>query len=71
MHLAIGAGAAPNRLHAAPSVVGHVAQEAGAGRLIVSHIGVFDLNAAIAELKTSYTGPLIIGADLQCTPVAR
>ena len=30
-----------------------------------------DVNAAIAELKTSYTGPLIIGADLQCTPVAQ
>jgi hypothetical protein len=38
--------------------------------LIVSHIGQFDLDAAIAELKTTYSGPLIIGADLQCTPIA-
>jgi ribonuclease BN (tRNA processing enzyme) len=70
MHLAIAAGTA-NPLHAAPAVVGRIAQEAGVGQLIVSHIGPFDLDAAIAELKRSYTGPLIIGADLQCTPIAR
>jgi hypothetical protein len=35
----------------------------------VSHIGLFDLDAALAELKTGYTGPLTVGADLQCTPV--
>jgi hypothetical protein len=38
-------------------------------RLIVSHIGLFDLDAAIAELKQFYSGPLTIGADMQCTPV--
>ena len=26
-------------------------------------------HAAIAELRQSYTGPFIIGADMQCTPV--
>jgi ribonuclease BN (tRNA processing enzyme) len=50
-------------------VVGRVAKDAGVGRLIVSHIGQFDLDPAIAELKTFYTGPLTVGADLQCTPV--
>ena len=69
MHLAIAAGAT-SPLHAAPAVMGRIAQQAHVGRLIVSHIGLFDLNAAIAELKTTYTGPLIIGADLQCTPLA-
>ena len=68
MHLAIAAGAT-SQLHASPAVVGRVAQDAGVGRLIVSHIGQFDLDAAIAELKKSYTGPPTIGADLQCTPV--
>src|SRR5687768_5317019 len=68
MHLAIGAGATSG-LHAPPAVVGRVAQEAGVGRLIVSHIGLFDLDAAIAELKKFYTGPLTVGADLQCTQV--
>ena len=46
-----------------------IAQDAGVGRLIVSHIGEFDLDAAIAELKKFYTGPLTVGADLQCTQV--
>ena len=47
------------------------ARDAGVGRLIVSHIGQYDLDAAIGELKQSYAGPLTIGADLQCTPIAR
>ncbi len=68
MHLAIAAGA-NSPLHASPATVGRVAQAAGVGRLIVSHIGQFDLDSAIAELKKVYTGPLTIGADLQCTPV--
>jgi ribonuclease BN (tRNA processing enzyme) len=70
MHLAIAAGAT-SPLHAAPAVVGRIAREAGVGRLIVSHIGQYDLDAAISELKQSYAGPLTIGADLQCTPIAR
>jgi ribonuclease BN (tRNA processing enzyme) len=68
MHLAIAAGATSS-LHAPPAVVGRVAQEAGVGRLIVSHIGQFDLDAAITDLKKLYTGPLTVGADLQCTSV--
>jgi ribonuclease BN (tRNA processing enzyme) len=68
MHLAIAAGET-SPLHAAPAVVGRVARDAGVGRLIVSHIGLFDLDAAIAELKKVYTGPLTVGADLQCASV--
>lgn len=62
-------GVKNNPLHAAPDVVGRIAQEANIGRLIVSHIGIFDLDAALADLKKSYTGPLTVGADLQCTTV--
>jgi ribonuclease BN (tRNA processing enzyme) len=69
MHLALAAGVKNNPLHAAPDVVGRIAQQASIGRLIVSHIGVFDLDAALADLKATYTGPLTVGADLQCTPV--
>ena len=69
MHLAVAAGVTNNPLHAAPDVVGRVAQEAKVGRLIVSHIGIFDLDAALADLKKSYAGPLTVRADLQCTPV--
>jgi ribonuclease BN (tRNA processing enzyme) len=69
MHMATPAGSGPGPLHAPPAVVGRIARDAGVGRLIVSHLGPFDLDAAIAELKTVYTGPLTVGADLQCTPV--
>jgi ribonuclease BN (tRNA processing enzyme) len=68
MHLAIAPGAV-NPLHATPAVVGRIAQEAGVGQLIVSHLGLFDLDAAIADLRKSYSGPLIVGADMQCTSV--
>jgi len=50
MHLAIAAGTT-SPLHAAPAVVGRISQEASVGRLIVSHIGQFDLDAAVADLK--------------------
>ena len=70
MHLAIAPGTT-SPLHAAPAVVGRIAQEAGVGRLIVSHIGLFDLDAAIADLRKNYSGPLTVGADLQCTPITR
>jgi ribonuclease BN (tRNA processing enzyme) len=68
MHLAI----APDRnvpLHATPAVVGRLAQAAAPKQLIVSHFGLFDVDAAIADLRTTYDGPLIVGADMQCTPV--
>jgi ribonuclease BN (tRNA processing enzyme) len=67
MHLATTASDSP--LHASPAVVGRVARDAGVGRLVVSHIGQFDLEPAIAELKKYYAGPLTVGADLQCTSV--
>jgi ribonuclease BN (tRNA processing enzyme) len=66
MHLAIGVGASnPNQ--ALPAVVGTVAQMANPKRLILSHIANFDLDAAVADVKKNYSGPLTIGADLQCT----
>jgi ribonuclease BN (tRNA processing enzyme) len=66
MHLTIPA-ATTHPYHASPAVVGRIAKDADIGRLIVSHIGEIDLDSAIAELKKFYTGPLTIGADLQCT----
>jgi ribonuclease BN (tRNA processing enzyme) len=66
MHLAIGVGA-NNPNQALPAVVGTVAQMANPKRLILSHIANFDLDAAVADVKKNYSGPLTIGADLQCT----
>jgi ribonuclease BN (tRNA processing enzyme) len=68
MHLAIGVGA-NNPNQALPDVVGRVAQSANPGRLVLSHIANFDLDAAVADVKKGYTGPLTVGADLQCTQV--
>ena len=68
MHLAIAPGANVP-LHATPAVVGRLAQAAAPKQLIVSHFGLFDVDAAIADLRTTYNGPLIIGADMQCTLV--
>ena len=65
MHLTIGAGAA-SPLHAAPDVVGRVAREAAARRLVLSHIGLFDLDPAVAEVKKHYDGPVTVAVDLQC-----
>jgi ribonuclease BN (tRNA processing enzyme) len=69
MHLALPAGIKNHPLHAAPDIVGRLAQEAGIGRLIISHIGLFDLDVALADVKNAYTGPLTVAADLLCTLV--
>ncbi|HEX3486442.1 MAG TPA: MBL fold metallo-hydrolase [Micropepsaceae bacterium] len=68
MHLAIGVGA-NNPNQALPAVVGTMAQSANPKQLILSHIAQFDLDAAVADVKKGYSGPLIVGADLQCTQV--
>jgi ribonuclease BN (tRNA processing enzyme) len=68
MHMAIAAGAT-SPLHAAPATIGRIARDARVGRLVLSHIGQFDLGAAVADVKASYSGPVTVGADLQCTPV--
>jgi ribonuclease BN (tRNA processing enzyme) len=68
LHMTVGIGA-KSPLHAAPDVVGQVARDAQPARLILSHLDPSDLDAAVAEVKKYYTGPLSIAADLQCTPV--
>lgn len=66
MHLTLGAGeTSPG--HASPEVVGRVARDAQARRLVLGHIEEFDLDAAVAEVKKHFDGTVIVGADLQCT----
>ena len=71
MHMQTPVGV-KNVLHAEPAVIGRVAHDAQVGKLIVSHIGPkgAKLKDAVAEIKKSYKGPVTVGADLQCTPVA-
>ena len=71
MHLQVPAGTTNNALHAAPAVVGRIARDAHVRRLIVSHIGMAGpvLEAAVTDLRTAYTGPVTVAADLQCVPI--
>ena len=66
--VAIGVGA-NNPNQALPYVVGEVAQRAHPKRLVLSHIANFDLDAAVTDVKKTYTGALTVGADLQCYQV--
>ncbi len=68
LHMTVGVGV-KSPLHAAPDVVGQVARDAKPARLILSHLDPGNLDAAVAEVKKYYTGPLTVAADLQCTPV--
>jgi len=67
MHLQLGVGGASPG-HATPTVVGQIASAAKAKRLVLGHLGQFDLDAAVAEVRKWYAGPITVGADLQCTP---
>jgi len=58
---------ANNPNQALPAVVGSVAKSAAPKHLVLSHIANFDLDAAVADVKKTYTGTLTVGADLQCT----
>jgi ribonuclease BN (tRNA processing enzyme) len=68
MHLAIGVGS-KNPNQALPDVVGRLAESAKPKRLVLSHIAHFNLDEAVADVKKGYSGPLTVGADLQCTQV--
>jgi ribonuclease BN (tRNA processing enzyme) len=68
LHMAIGVG---QRVagHASSDVIGRVAAEAKPKRLVLSHIGQFDVKAAVSEVRKHYTGPIDVGADLACIAV--
>ena len=68
LHMAVGVGV-KSPLHAAPDVVGQLARDAKPARLILSHLDPGNLDAAVAEVKKHYTGPITVAADLQCTPL--
>jgi len=69
LHMTVGVGV-KSPLHAAPDVVGQIARDAKPARLILSHLDPGNLDAAVAEVKKHYTGPITVAADLQCTPLS-
>ena len=84
MHFAISPRATGpvTGVHASPAIVGRIAQEANAGRLVLSHFmgvekehprhGTFSLDAledSVAAVSEFYSGELIAATDLQCIPL--
>ena len=71
MHLVVpeevsGAG---RRLHAPPSVVGKVAAQSGAGRLVLSHFkarSLRELDKNVALVRNGYEGDVVLAEDLAC-----
>ena len=66
-------------LHAKPSVWGQMATDAGVGMLVLSHLTGMDPRNAdgkvagfderLANVRSTYKGPLVIAEDLLCVPV--
>lgn len=58
-------------LHAPPSVIGERAQEAGVGRVVLSHLmprSLAQLDRNVAFVREHYRGPVEVAADLRCYP---
>lgn len=81
LHLAISeqAPAMLAQIHARPSVVGGVAASAKPKRLVLSHLmqgprqlamperfSLFDLDAALSEVRKHFPGPITVAGDLRC-----
>ena len=59
-------------LHARPSVWGALAAEAGAGRVVASHVSTSSpqvLADSLAHLRAAYGGPVTVAEDLLCVPL--
>ena len=58
--------------HTLSDVVGKVAREAGAKCLVLTHFAPprFDKEALLAEVRSDFTGPVVIGEDLMAFDVA-
>ena len=71
MHLVVpeGASGVARRLHAPPSVIGAIADRAGAERLVLSHFmarSLRDLDANVDRVRAHYDGDVVLAEDLAC-----
>ena len=71
MHLVVpeGASGVARRLHAPPSVIGAIADRAGAQRLVLSHFmarSLRDLDANVDRVRAHYDGDVVLAEDLAC-----
>jgi len=57
------------KLHAPPSVIGKIAAETGAGKLVLSHFMARSLENEeenLQQIRSRYAGPLVTANDLDC-----
>jgi ribonuclease BN (tRNA processing enzyme) len=71
MHMAIpeGVRGVGRRLHAPPSVIGTIADDANAKILIISHLmarSIRDLDASLEILRSKFAGSIEVAEDLRC-----
>lgn len=71
MHMVIpeGTSGVGRELHAPPSVIGDIAQEAGVGTLVLSHLmkrSLKNLDNNVEIVKAKYKGRVIVPSDLDC-----
>jgi len=71
MHMVVpeGISGAGRKLHAPPSVIGDIAQRAGVGTLVLSHLmarSLENLDNNVEIVKANYDGRVIVANDLDC-----
>ncbi len=71
MHMPVpeGVSGAGRQLHAPPSVIGNIAQQAGVGMLVLSHFmarSLKNLDNHVEIVKAVYDGRVIVANDLDC-----
>src|SRR6516164_2223977 len=67
-----GATGVERRLHMPPSVIGKIAQEAHAKRLVLSHRMLRTLgkeDQSLSEISKNFSGPVEFANDLDCFPI--
>jgi len=71
MHMVVpeGVSGAGRKLHAPPGVIGGIAQDAGVGTLVLSHLmsrSLKNLDKNVKIVKAKYAGQVIVANDLDC-----
>ena len=56
-------------LHAPPGVIGEIARESGAKKLVLSHFmarSLRNLDRNLEVVRANYSGPVLVANDLDC-----
>jgi len=74
MHMPVpeNIGGVGRKLHAPPSIIGKIAVETGAGKLVLSHFmarSLDNMEANLNEIHSQYTGTVVSAHDLDCVEI--